>query len=254
MFARHVRAIPLAAFLLFVLAGTVMAGGWATIKIDAGATMKAVAGRPLTVGFTILQHGVTPAGWVHATVTVTDPATGEHHDATPIASGPDGHFTATITVPKAGFWTWQVALHELLVESPPVTLEVASATGAPPAFDPATAMTAIEQAKNDVVAQLNSEYGPRIDRLDGALTDMTARADSLDSRLASVTRERDALAARIAALEASPSAGSASIPPLGVALLAVLAGGVAGFAMAWLAGLPRPRVRFSPNPREVDPA
>jgi hypothetical protein len=72
-----------------------------------------------------------------------------------------------------------------------------------------------------VIESLRSELQPRIDRLES------------DVRL--LTRERDDLAAQVAAASGSTEATSPNdIPALGVVVLAVLGGALAGFAMAWL--------------------
>ena len=64
--------------LLVASAGTVLAGGWADVKPDAGTLdQPPVEGLPTEIGFTILQHGETPAGWVTPTVRLTDLASGE---------------------------------------------------------------------------------------------------------------------------------------------------------------------------------
>jgi len=247
---RLARAIPLGLVLSFALAGAVLAGGWADVKVDGAATIKPVAGTPVTVGFTVLQHGVTPAGWVHATFIVANPATGERHEAAATPSGPDGHFTATITIPSPGFWTWQVTTQELLVDAPPVAIQVRSASGTAPTFDPATTLTAIEQAKRDVIAEINTDYAQRLDTVDSSITGLNVTTANLENKVDWLTKERDALAARVAAAES----GSGSIPPLGVVLLAVLAGATAGFAMSWLAGRPGPNVSLSPTRQGSDPA
>ena len=60
-------------------------------------------------------------------------------------------------------------------------------------------------------------------------------------------RDRDELTAQLAAAQSAlGSAGpSETIPPLGVALLAILGGACAGFAMAWL-GMRRDPVAIEP--------
>ena len=56
MFNRFRISIALALLLSVVLAIPAFAGGWAIITLDELPT-GVVAGEPLTIGFTVLQHG-----------------------------------------------------------------------------------------------------------------------------------------------------------------------------------------------------
>jgi hypothetical protein len=84
----------------------------------------------------VLQHGVTPAGWVEPpTFLGINGATGERVEVTAVAEGADGHFVATVTIPSGGYWTWQVVLTDLIVETAPQPMAVALADGTLPAMD-----------------------------------------------------------------------------------------------------------------------
>jgi hypothetical protein len=99
--------------LLALLAGAtpVAAGNWATATMDPAPDPAADV--TSTFGFTILQHGVTPAPWVTATFVATDLATG-HQIMVPMhVDDASGHFTADVTFPDTGDWTWFVMLAEL---------------------------------------------------------------------------------------------------------------------------------------------
>ena len=87
-------------------ASTAHAGGWAVVALDALAESP-VEGHPISVGFTILQHGVTPYTTSKASIIVTD-GTGrsEHFTATP--DGEPGHHIARVTFPGAGVYRWEV--------------------------------------------------------------------------------------------------------------------------------------------------
>jgi hypothetical protein len=91
---------------LIASTGVAHGGGWAVVALDPlpGTPVEA---QPLTVGFTILQHGETPYTTVNAAILVTD-ATGrvERFVATP--AGPPGHHTAVVTFPKAGSYRWDI--------------------------------------------------------------------------------------------------------------------------------------------------
>ncbi|RPI90695.1 MAG: hypothetical protein EHM40_17685, partial [Chloroflexi bacterium] len=70
MFSRFRIALGFALLLSLVFAIPAFAGGWAVITLDElpGAV---VAGEPLTVGFTVLQHGITPMSGIDATIVAT---------------------------------------------------------------------------------------------------------------------------------------------------------------------------------------
>ena len=128
MFRRF--AATLAAFaLLLTLAVPVFAGGWAEIVADAQTTEPPVEGQPIDVGFVVLQHGMTPAGWETATVHFTNASTGKTMDVVATNDRPDGHFVATATLPEAGSWSWKVTLQDLQSDHLPVALTVRPAAG-----------------------------------------------------------------------------------------------------------------------------
>jgi hypothetical protein len=82
---------------------------------------------------------------------------------------------------------------------------------------------------------LRSELLPRIDRLEREVGGLEEQAATLRTEVQTLTRERDELAAQVAAAAGSTQAASpGDIPALGVVVLAVLGGALAGFAMAWL--------------------
>jgi hypothetical protein len=91
---------------LFAAAGTAHAGGWAVVALDPLA-QSPTEGQPLAVGFTILQHGVTPYTTDKAFILVTD-ATGrsQRFDAKP--AGEPGHHIAHVTFPGSGLYHWDV--------------------------------------------------------------------------------------------------------------------------------------------------
>lgn len=219
---RHhlVRAAAAASLLALILSSVVLAGGWATIVPDEGSA-EPVAGEPFRLGFVVLQHGETPAGWVHAQLVATNAVTGERLTAAAQASGADGHFTATLTYPEAGFWTWSVVLAELETETVPAVQTVRFPDGRAPTIDDATLLAAIAQARRDVTAELR-------DQVFAADDAMGARVDTLRNEVARLTDQRDALEARVDGL------ANGGIPPVAVIALAVLAGAISGFAITLL--------------------
>ena len=248
---RRLAAALAALSILLIVAAPVAAGGWAEVRPDAATTTEPpIEGQPIDIGFTVLQHGKTPAGWVTPTVHVTDFTTGETIDIAASAAGVTGHFVASWTPKRAGFWTWTVDFPELGSQAVPTTLAVYTATGVAPAFDPALAFSAIDRATQDVRNEILDTVYPEIERIDSALSLQRAVNDRLTSQVNAITDERDALAARLAEVE--DGATTAPTTLVEIVLLAVLAGAAAGFAMSWLGGRPGPRqveVGLSPAPQ-----
>jgi hypothetical protein len=245
---RRTAAVLAATAMLLVLAVPVLAGGWADIVADARTGKPPVEGQPTEVGFTVLQHGVTPAPWETATVHFTDSGTGQSFDVTATNDRDDGHFVASATLPHAGYWSWQVTLRDLLSQQVPVRMTVLTRSGAQPPFDPTSLLAAIDQAKADMDTQVSADVA----RLSANDDTRRSAIDNLRATTAGLAAQRATLAARVEALE---SAGS-GLPLLAVVSLSVLAGAAAGFAMTWLAGRPRrpaPGPALSPAPRGADP-
>src|SRR5215213_2128889 len=170
------------AFLLILSAGTALAGGWAKVTPDqASGSTDPKAGEPIVVGFTVLQHGVTPAPWEQATVVVSNALTGDTFDVPAAADGTQGHFTAKVTFPEGGIWDWSVKLATLEVEGVTTPVTVLTAAGVPPTVNAATALRLANRAAANMETKLESEYGARIDTLqkradDGDYTVATLRS------------------------------------------------------------------------------
>lgn len=133
--------IALGLTLLTALVFTVpaFAGGWAVITLDAWPG-DAVAGEPLTIGFTVRQHGQTPMAGLDPTVT----ASLLRDEQLTVRARPDGepgHYTATLTFPKEGEWSWSI--QAFTMDQPMPKLHVAAPAGAaasqPPRNEPAVA-------------------------------------------------------------------------------------------------------------------
>ena len=217
MTTRILRAAAAATLLLTLGATAVLAGGWATIAADNASPPEPRAGEDVEYGFTVLQHGETPAGFEDPTLRLTNTITGETFDIPADPSGPPGHFVARFTFPSAGSWSYGVELRQLAVETQPVTGTVLAADGSAPAV-----------ATTAAADSLRSELLPRIDRLERDLGGLEEEAATLRAEVRTLTQERDELAS------ASAASAPNEIPVLGVVSLAVLGGALAGFAMAWL--------------------
>ena len=99
---RNLRLIVacLLGVLVAAVASPASAGGWAVASLDA--VPEATAGETTEVGFTVLQHGQTPAvldADVGIEVLLAD-GTVEYFPA--VADGAPGHYVAAVTFPEGG--------------------------------------------------------------------------------------------------------------------------------------------------------
>jgi hypothetical protein len=129
---RAITAALSAVALTLIVATTALAGGWANAIMDTPPDDPVTPGKPITVGFTLLQHGVTPVDWGTAQVVLTNEATGQSvtFDARP--QGAVGHWAAEISMPAEGTWSYQVR-HDLVIEMTgfdPITVGPAPAQAA----------------------------------------------------------------------------------------------------------------------------
>jgi hypothetical protein len=152
----HRRRIAAVAGTLAAIAITTatLAGGWATIVPDA--EIAPVAGEPIDIGFTVMQHGQTPASWVDPSVVIEEVGSATALTVPAQRAGAAGHFVATVTIPAAGSYTWAVTMADLIVEGKPIAFE----TVAGPATRPASIATdsaAIDEAMATELAGLRGE-------------------------------------------------------------------------------------------------
>ena len=135
MFSRSRISLVLALLLSLIFTIPVFAGGWAVITLDE-LPSNVVAGEPVTIGFTVLQHGITPMTGLNPTITAN-----LYKDAEFVvpaeAEGKPGYYTATLTFPKEGDWRWSI--QAFAMDQPMPMLSVAPATAA--LKTPATAET-----------------------------------------------------------------------------------------------------------------
>jgi hypothetical protein len=106
MFSRIRVALGFILLLSLMMAVSAFAGGWAVITLDE-LPSNVIAGEPLSIGFTVLQHGITPMADLDPTVT----ATLLKDEQFVVKAEPDdqpGHYTATLTFPKEGNWEWSI--------------------------------------------------------------------------------------------------------------------------------------------------
>jgi hypothetical protein len=252
MTRRILRGLAAATLLVALSAGAVSAGGWATIQADAGNPPQPNAGEPFTFGFTVLQHGVTPAGWVETpTFLGINGATGERVEAKAVAQGADGHFVATVTLPSAGYWTWQVQLTDLIVETSPQPMAVAMADGTLPAMDTGAMLAALERVRSELRTEYQSQLFTETDALRTKIAGLDAKVTYLENQRELLKKQIDGLAAPPAAAN---TAAPDSVPLFAIVGIAVLAGALSGFAMTMLGRNSRPGAGSDGHVEEGAPA
>jgi len=207
------------------------AGGWATITADKTNPPQPHAGVPFTFGFTVLQHGVTPAGWVHPTFVGTNVTSGARIEAKATSQGADGHFVATVTLPSAGNWTWQVDMTDLMVETAPQAMVVATATGKLPAVDTPQMLAALQLQRDEIRADYEARLTAQGDALRQEMSQLSTQIKVLESQRDSLDKKVTQLEAASAVAPATPAEG---LPLVAVILLAILAGAISGFVIAYL--------------------
>lgn len=88
---------------------TASAGGWAVASLDS--LPRATAGERAQIGFTILQHGVSPAELTDGVGVVIVHEDGAVENFPAQGDGVAGHYVATVTFPRgAGTYQWSVRM------------------------------------------------------------------------------------------------------------------------------------------------
>ena len=111
----------------------VLAGGWAVISLDS-LPQEIIAGEPVTVGFTVLQHGRTPMAGLNPVIHLTNATNGNDISVYPKEEGSIGHYTGTFILSEVGNWNWSVQAFTMeqpmpeLVVTKPVSQTAASNT------------------------------------------------------------------------------------------------------------------------------
>lgn len=94
-------------------AGAALAGGWATSELDEPLG-EIAEGNSALIGFTVLQHGVTPAAVEGPGLRFTNESTGEVMFLEAETRGVEGYYVASIAMLPAGSWAVEVEQGELL--------------------------------------------------------------------------------------------------------------------------------------------
>src|SRR5690606_38139318 len=81
-----------------------------------------VAGEPLEIGFTVLQHGMTPLGGLSPSIGAQLAGGGKTVLFTAKEQGEVGHYVATLTFPVDGQWSWTIDAFTMSQAMPPLTV------------------------------------------------------------------------------------------------------------------------------------
>jgi cytochrome c2 len=130
------RCLLIGAALLAICASSALAGGWAVITLDELPTA-ITAGQPISIGFTVRQHGQTLRSDLVPIVRFERSDRTESFQVTAQRQGDEGHYVAAIKFPSAGQWNWQVGIEQfgmITQDMPPLTVKMAAARAQPASF------------------------------------------------------------------------------------------------------------------------
>ncbi|GEM_PF-2520625 len=120
-----IRALLISIFVLFTVKPlTAHAGGWLVVTLDS--LPEVISGQEATIGFMVRQHGHTPLAGQKAQVELIHQGSGERRVVPAQDSGPTGHYTARLLLPKDGIWEWKI---RVWAEHPMPALQVRSSGG-----------------------------------------------------------------------------------------------------------------------------
>jgi hypothetical protein len=107
MFKRSFIGLLIALLILAMLTIPALAGG-VIVSLD-GMPATPHAGEPFTVGFTIFSaHDGSAQAGMAPIITATHATTQEKVTVTAQSEGEPGHYQATLTLPSAGEWNWEI--------------------------------------------------------------------------------------------------------------------------------------------------
>ena len=126
------KLVFLAGFLLMigllVTVGPARAGGWATLTVSELPAV-VVAERPFTIEFTLRQHGQTAVTGFEADILATHAASGEQLRFATAANPEAENYIATVTLPQAGEWQWEINSWGVAYPMPPLRVNEAVVGG-----------------------------------------------------------------------------------------------------------------------------
>ena len=124
--------VLLAGFLLLIglsfTTGSARAGGWATLTLSE-LPSEVVAERPFIIEFLLLQHGQTPMSGadVFTEVRATHVASGQQVAVAAESTDRPGYYAATVHLPTAGEWQWEIEAFTAVYPMPPLMVNDAVA-------------------------------------------------------------------------------------------------------------------------------
>jgi hypothetical protein len=120
MVSRNRLVVFVVLFLALSLTVPVLAGGWAVIVLDK-LPGEVRTGEPLSIGFTVLQHGRTPMVGLSPTISARRSGSTQAVVVNATEKGP-GHYTAFLTLPEAGLWEWSIQAFTMNQPMPALTV------------------------------------------------------------------------------------------------------------------------------------
>ncbi|CAN5554713.1 hypothetical protein BH09CHL1_BH09CHL1_02960 [soil metagenome] len=123
--------------MLALVAGPASAGGWATIELSKPVD-SAIVDEPVTFGFQVLQHGMSPVGGAAATVTAIHAESNTKIEVAAIESS-FGNYTAILTFDQPGRWKVRATSTPTSTSFPTIYVTTRSEIGSPVADVPALA-------------------------------------------------------------------------------------------------------------------
>jgi hypothetical protein len=141
-------------------AAPALAGGWSVVKLDAVPT-EVVAGKPISIGFTVLQHGVSPLSGLSPIVEATHVSSGQKEEFAASAQGESGHYVAEVSFPTSGAWNWSINVFEGEHAMPQIEVQAVTPQAKSVMSD---VMSGVEinsppQVTSDQFAQSNPDFG-----------------------------------------------------------------------------------------------
>ncbi len=178
----HPRTLVLALPLSATLAAA--AGGWAVITLD-DLPDAIVAGRPITLTFTVRRHGHTPLDNLRPSIDATPTSGGDHIRADAVPGGGPGRYRTTLTLPDTGQWRLAInsGFGSTHVDLDPIAVV---ATGqAAPTYAAAQRGRRLFVAKGCVTCHLHGDVaGSGVVQVGPVLTALRAPPDFLETFLA----------------------------------------------------------------------
>ena len=152
--------LVLSSLALFALATRLFAGGWAIITLNDFPDY-VVAGKPMSLTFTVRQHGRTLLGGLRPAIRATT-AGGLKATAKAIPAATRGEYNAMLTLPQQGDWTITITsgFNDNSINLPALKV-IAPGSLEPSAFSPATRGVRLFTAKGCVGCHRHVEVNPQ---------------------------------------------------------------------------------------------